>query len=366
MQDFTSEITTALSVPSEVIVLDHRGHFLEWVAPAVARFALKRAHATILLKSPFTILLAQGLDSCPRPERGRRVSAPEVVRVERSPSVNGKGNNVNKQVSKKYNPAQVMMSAIEFFDKVDRKEGGDGIVWAKATAPRGAQVIVEVRTANDKRIKIPAIRAGDPVCLSKYAPFDLLRQAEDLLQCSVAGLLRLMTNDEANAYFDRKAGILKKDPEDLMRKAHLETQRALLAQPLKEAEVDTSNRISDKYVAIDDVINPRLHDICRSISPLLPEEQRKSTQEVQEILLELEDSMTLEDAEYLDANSGTRPAIKRWAQQKKAEIHALMAGLMDSGDEGEDADGLEPDGLTTEAAVEAEVVSKATTPSNLK
>lgn len=232
-----------------------------------------------------------------------------------------------------------MVDITSFFEKVDRVNGGDGIIWAKATAPRGSQVILELKTPLGDRIKVPPLQAGDPICLSKYAFFDALKSSTDITRCATSGLIRLMTTEEADAYFQKKAGILKRSADDLKREADRRSREAVTAKQLDKSKVDKSARMSDldasrrstDLVYEDDIVNPRVINLCHQVSPLLKEEQRLSVMELQEQLLALEDSMTLDDAQYVEAN-GFYPSIKKWGRAKVAEL-AETLGIAPASDE---------------------------------
>lgn len=222
-----------------------------------------------------------------------------------------------------FNPAQSLFDVVEFFEKVDKKAGGDGIVWAKATAPRGAQVITELQTAHGKRVKVPPIRPGDPVCLSKYATFDVLRDSPDLLQNANNGLIKLMTHEQANAYFERKAATLKTNPDQLRAKAEASAHASVFQKARDVSTVDRSQKMDDTYVSEEDVVNPRLHALCAQVQPMLKEGQKLPVNDLMSEILDLEESLTLEDLEYLDAN-GCYPSVKKWAKAKKLEVAQAM------------------------------------------
>jgi hypothetical protein len=225
-----------------------------------------------------------------------------------------------------HNPAQSLFDVVDFFEKVDKKNSGDGIIWAKATAPRGAQVIVELQTAHGKRVKVPPVRPGDPVCLSKYATFEVLRDSPDLLQSANNGLIKLLTHAEANAFFEKKAKLLKTDAAALMQKADSSARSSIFQKKLETSQVDKSQRIEDTFVAEEDIVNPRLHNLCAQVQPMLKENEKMPVNEMMSEILDLEESLTLDDLEYLDAN-GYWPSVKKWAKSKKLEVAQAM-GLL--------------------------------------
>lgn len=225
-----------------------------------------------------------------------------------------------------FNPAQSMFDVVDFFEAVDKKNKGDGLVWAKATAPQGRQVIAELQTAHGKRVKIPPIRPGDPICLSKFATFDVIRDSPDLIQAANNGLIKLMTHKQANDYFAKKAALLKTTPEQLKANAEAAARQNVFTKRRETSEVDRSQRIEDSYVAEEDVVNPRLHNLCAQVQPMLKENQKMPVNEFMAEILDLEESLTLPDLEYLDA-LGYYPSVKKWAKAKKLEVAQAM-GLL--------------------------------------
>jgi hypothetical protein len=59
----------------------------------------------------------------------------------------------------RFTPAQQQVDIASFWERVDRKNGGDGLVWAKSTAPAGQQVIVHIENANKQRFKVAPIKS---------------------------------------------------------------------------------------------------------------------------------------------------------------------------------------------------------------
>lgn len=229
------------------------------------------------------------------------------------------------------NPAESMFNVIAFFEKVDRKNGGDGIVWAKATAKQGAQVITELTTSQGKRVKVPAIRPGDPICISKYATFDVIRDSSDFMQCVNSGILKLLTHSEANAYFNKKAGLLKTSPQELINSAEKRARDEVNNRQKQSNSVDKSMRIQDEVINVEDAVNPRLHHLCAQVQPMLKDDQRMSVKEFMGEVLDLEESLTLDDLTYLQAH-GYYPTVKKWAEGRYVEV-AKASGLIPDSDD---------------------------------
>lgn len=229
-------------------------------------------------------------------------------------------------------PAQQQVDLASFWDRTDRRNGGDGLVWAKSTAPAGQQVIVHIENANKQRFKVPPIKAGNPVCLTSFAPFDVLRDSADLNQCATGGgsasgqpLVRLMTTKEADEFFDKKAKTLKRTKDDLKREAARVQMQEAQARKLAPSEVDTNLRIQDAVVSIQDVINPYIEDLCAQIRPDLDANMRMSASDFMSAMLDLEDSLSFDEVEYIYTHSGIYPSVRSWAAKKKDEIWAASA-----------------------------------------
>ena len=233
-----------------------------------------------------------------------------------------------------YNPAQRQVDVTGYWDKVDRKNGGDGLVWAKSMAKAGQQVIVHIEGPNKQHYKVPPIRAGDPVCLSQFAPLDVLRDSGDLNQCATGAmskdnqpLIRLMTTPEADVFFEKKAKTLKRTKEQLMQDAAIRQQREAsgAARPLSRSEVDTSLKLEDAVVNVEEVINPFIEHLCAQIRPDLEANNRMSASDFMASMLDIEESLTFDEAEYIYTHSTVYPSVRSWAARKKDQLWADTA-----------------------------------------
>lgn len=230
-----------------------------------------------------------------------------------------------------YNPAGAMFDVEDFFDKTDKRNGGDGIVWVKTTAPKGRQAILEFESANGRRIKVPPIKAGDPVCLSKYASFEVIRNSTDLTQSITDGSLKPMSHKDATAYFAKKANLLKTTPGALLKKSEEFARDALSARPLSEDQVDKSQRLSNEVgPSIEDAISPYLQNLLAQVDVRLKDNERLPVQELMGELLNLEDSLTLDEYDLIKA-IGYYPTVKKWAREKHLEM-AKAAGMLPTED----------------------------------
>lgn len=230
-------------------------------------------------------------------------------------------------------PAAGMMAVVEFFERIDRKNGGDGIVWCKATAPKGRQVCVEVKTPNGQRLPLPPIKAGEPVCLSQFANFEALKDAPDLSRCAQKGLIRLMDSQEADSFFVKKASILNTTPQALVDKAQQAAMQTAYAEPLADSAIDKSQRLSNEFVSVEDVVNPRIQHICGEMSTSLADGQARLANDILSELVDMEESLTLEDFDFLYAGSTRYPSVRKWTAAARDALAEREGLLSDASDE---------------------------------
>lgn len=216
----------------------------------------------------------------------------------------------------------------DFFKSV---KAGDGMVWAKSVSSRGGQTIIEVRDTNGDIVPVPPVKSGDPVCLSEFAEIELLEKCRDIKSCAVAGLLQLMTEDEANAWFAKKGARLRKSPDELKRKARNQSQ--LEKDRPSPVEADESKKVLDREPVknLEDTINRRLVYICGRLSPMLTENQRISASDAMNDLMEIEDGLEYIEWAYL-AQQGYYPSIIKYAKEMM-DSFARETGMLPTTDE---------------------------------
>lgn len=223
-----------------------------------------------------------------------------------------------------------MVGVADYFDKV---AAGDKLVWAKAVAPQGRQVCLDIMGPNKQRYKVPEIKAGDPICLSKFAPLSILREASDLIQgaTSTPPILKLMLTSEVNEYFARKSKVLKVDPRDLRAQAEEDARRAASKRQLSDSEVDHGQAIQSGFVSIQDNINPHIEYLCAQVHVMLDADKRMPVSAFMGELLAIEDSLSMDDLEYIKA-LGFYPTAKNWAEKKQNELGQQL-GIIPQSDE---------------------------------
>ena len=235
-------------------------------------------------------------------------------------------------------PAQRQSTVSQFFDNVDPKNGGDGIVWARSTSPNGNIFIFQPETALGKPIKVPALQHGLPICVCpQHVSLDLLRDCQDLQKGASNGYVQLMTSDEADTYFVQRAEKEGVSPEDLQRLAEKRAQdelRGVKIDQQHQAEVLLERTPSKSKIKPYEPspVHPRVQQLCGQVSPLLADSddnsvavahRRMPVNTFRSQLLDYEDALTLADLEHISSH-GYYPSVKKWANGRLKEIRAAQ------------------------------------------
>lgn len=244
-----------------------------------------------------------------------------------------------------YNPAQVTVDCMEFFDRVDKKNGGDGVVWAKCTAKKATQAIVEIQNSMGRPIFMPPIKVGTPLCLTRYVPsFELLRNAEQIQQNVANGNIKLMTSADAWTFFNRKAERMQSTADQLMRQADAEAGNFMAKKGVPSNELDQNQSLArpiqtpEGYEDPALLMHPKIDDICNQVAPWLKPGECLSANAMFDVIYDLEDMLTIHDLTRLESG-GRYPTVKRWAQKKMLELSGEVSADVPAEGE-ESADGL--------------------------
>jgi len=177
----------------------------------------------------------------------------------------------------------------------------------------------------------------DPVNLSQGFPFQAIKTSMDLrrMLIRVPPALKLMTEDEAKAYYERQAsdnGL--KDVSIAMSQA--EERRAIIhsRQPLPDAPdpiklhdvVSDGQHLGEKKivrstlgsVSQEDEINPRILNLCLQVHPQVPDQEKMSAQTMIAEIAAIP-SLKLLDWEYLNSH-GFYKSVRNMAKQQIARL----------------------------------------------
>lgn len=237
----------------------------------------------------------------------------------------------------KNNPAQPLLDIQKYFDTVDPKNGGDGLVWVKSIMKveggGKGQVAVFLKNTQGERIHLPFIEPGDPICLSEYADLEDLRKGTNLRSCVSRRLLRFLTTQEAMKLVDDKAKFLGISTDELVEKARRRAQDVLNRKELDESEVDRDAALHAPSEP-EDIVNPYIRDLMAKVSVQLKDSQRVPASSIMEELLDMADQLSMDDFICIQAE-GYWPTVKKWAGAKLAEMHGDSDDL-ENPEEGEE------------------------------
>lgn len=307
----------------EVLVVDADGRSVEYVSPAIARYALKREKATVLSYEPFKIQLKSGVLRAPRPWVGVTASdgvtsTVEVVRTERQKMKTTKS-------WKQMLPSERAKAISDFF-----REERDN-VWIKVTGD--AQIVLNMKDGKDP-ISVPPIQPGDPILITKSVSYDQLKRATgDFRDFVMKGYLKLLSQEEAQTYFEEKSARVGKSAEELMLASdakwsdpvHSAGMRIESAEPRAKVSAAQSESDTPGYnpILTRDAVKPRVQHLCRQGSTQMPAEQRKPASELLEDFIDIEDSLSEDDVNYILANTaaqGEYKTVHAWANGKLASL----------------------------------------------
>lgn len=268
---------------SDVIVLDASNKFLEYTHPARARQLLKEKSAVVYSRQPFAIQLL------------RIVNGP-VVLTSREDKM-------------------AVTNYTDFF-KSERD------IYVQNISNCQVSVMFEVGPGHTESHLF--VNSPDPVNLTQRVPFQAVKSSMDFRKMlnRQPPALRLMTEEQYREYYSKSAankGLeTVEDAIDAAERSRVEIQNHVLDKPvdlLKESESKVS---TDEIQLEEDVISPRVLNLCLQVHPSLSEQVRLSAQS---FLTELESigKLGLQDWEYIQGH-GYYKSVKNLAKKKVAEL----------------------------------------------
>lgn len=152
-----------------VLVVNAEGQYVETITPAEARNALKAQRVVVFRQIPFTVQLPAGLSRCPRVFR---------------------------------KATAMLINFTEIFEK-------ERDIWVRFLG-RG-QLSMEFKQGNQNVPCPPIPYTGDPVCLTQFVSFEMLKNSLDFKRMATAQppIIEIMTHQEATAFYEKKAKKLK-------------------------------------------------------------------------------------------------------------------------------------------------------------
>lgn len=280
-----------------VPVYDSQDNLVESVEPAVVRFALKRGYVTTRSRDPYTVVLAQDL---------RRIPYPSAQREKHMEA----------------NPSQTIK-------QLRRMLEGTEDIWARAlpdpTQKALIQVVLNVRIG-EEAVRVPPISGLAPVNLMNYAPIEVWRTNGDLRTQVQRGRLLLMTEKEADAWFQARAAAKGRSAaaeKDAAYKSELEfmshrTPTDELSR--SDAEAEEAKFVSAKNgLKLESEVKPRVMQLCAEAAKDLPVKERIKEGDLMQELQAMEAILTAVDLDHI-ASFANYKRVKDWARSVAANL----------------------------------------------
>ena len=343
----------------DVMVVDARQQYVGHVHWAVARRALREKRARVWKREPYVIMLPVG---------------------ERSlPTFAGKDESMTANLNELRGPA--VMNWLNFF-----KEERD--IWCQNISATQLSMSFDIAPGQPQGVLVPVL--PHPICLTQEVPFDAIKKSMDFRKFlnKVPAVLRLLSEEQVTEYmtqYARQNNLWIVDPVTGKRVPDVgaairacEAERASLRRreggddtvidpatgqvrfspPRSALELMNINNggvpgapdatpmahqasngavggfanVGQNPIMMDQVIHPRVLNLCQQVSMQLDANLRMPQEEFMKQLGALKPLLKVDDLQYIEA-FGTYRKAKQWASSLLAERAAAATG-----------EGLEEDG----------------------
>lgn len=164
----------------------------------------------------------------------------------------------------------------------------------------------------------------DPVNLTVYIPFKSIANSNEFRRMvnRQPKVLQLLTHDEYVQYYERQAASknLRSVEEAIMQAQQRAEDRGFTAPPREEdsAEEQQESKRDTKgnYLSEEEVIHPRILNLCLQVHPSVPENQKMPASDVLAELDLLSDQLKFDDWEYVYSH-GYYKSVKNFAKQRR-------------------------------------------------
>lgn len=190
----------------------------------------------------------------------------------------------------------------------------------------------------------------DPVCLTTYLPFNVIKNSMDFRKMLIRrpAALVLLTEEEYRAYYTKRAqsiGVFTKDEkgkkvpdaDEAIRRAEDDRQGVLRRdtlpdatepQPIRdiksEAEHDDGDdfapgQLAGKELVIEDLVNPRILNLCNQVNPGLTDQQKMPASAMLSELQKMTDGLKVADWEHV-THHGHYKSVKNFARKQLSTL----------------------------------------------
>lgn len=227
------------------------------------------------------------------------------------------------------NKIKSTQDAFAFFDNIEKSAGGDGLIWARSSAPEGREVIVHLELQNGRVIFLPPITAGVPVHLTEWATLANFRDNSNLGMAAAKGLVKLMTTGEAKIYIENRAEILKESPEEMLEKAAQQSRDTVSGKKIAQAASEPLR--AESVDSLEDILLPKVLYLADQVAVTLKDHEKMPVKEFLTQLMNMQDYLDITNLEYLKSRC-FYPSARKFIE-KLITIKATEQGLFPQTDE---------------------------------
>ncbi len=161
----------------------------------------------------------------------------------------------------------------------------------------------------------------NPICLTSQVPFKLIKESVIFRKALLRKppFVRLLSFEEYSEFFERKAKVVEKSPEQLIEDAELKQQK--FADKVMDNEPTETPPVSSatEPETLDEVLTPRVIQLVNNLNQ--PSEEEGGIKiSIPEIIEELDTlQLKYEDIEYV-RSMGRFRTVKKWAEGKLKEV----------------------------------------------
>jgi hypothetical protein len=271
----------------EVLVLDGDGKYLLPTTPALARKLLNEGKARVVSKDPFSISLFKNVES---PNTSRRYETMKAINLH------------------------------EYFNV------SKAVYIQNISDPIGV-ISLTFKKLNGEIIPCPILSSRNPIILTDKVAFEDIKESIEFrtyLRANSYGpaKLQLLTEEEFNGYYDRRAKEIGASTSELIEETHRKAESIAAREKIvteKEAFVDP--RTMDHSI-LEPEVNTRVISTCQQLDPSNP--SKISARDAIDTFNSL--NMTQVDYDYILSNCFDRleknnAVIRKWAMGRLKDIN---------------------------------------------
>jgi hypothetical protein len=181
----------------------------------------------------------------------------------------------------------------------------------------------------DQTVSFTLVRKRDPIVLTNHVPFRMIAESIDFRKIlnRQPAVIKLLTDKEYEDYYKAKAKVNKTTVDAAIAQAETERLRAKnkpveTKAPDKEDAKEEADE--DSAPKVEEVINGRVQHLCHQASASIPEADRMKPADLLAKLKDIAEEFTVDDYEYILANTNNK-TIHSWARQAQKAVATAQA-----------------------------------------